>query len=59
MRIVFWLGVVLAADALVGLLGLKHWRKLVPESIDIGRIATVEAIAALALLAVYFAITLT
>ncbi len=49
----FWAGVVLTVDALVGLVGLNVWRRAVPN-IPIGRIAVVEAFLALGLLAAYF-----
>ena len=50
---VFWLGVVLAVDALIGLLGLNYWQKAVPR-IPIGRIAIAEAVVAVFLLVGYF-----
>lgn len=54
MRFLFWLGVVLAADALIGLCGLNFWRRIVPPRFDIGRIAAVEGVVAIVLLAAYF-----
>ncbi len=51
--VVFWLGVALAVDALVGLLGLDYWRRAVPK-IPIGRIAVAEAVVSFVLLAGYF-----
>lgn len=49
----FWAGVVLAVDALVGLVGLNVWRRAIPN-IPIGRIAVVEAFLAACLFAAYF-----
>jgi len=51
--LVFWLGVALAVDALVGLLGLAYWQKAIP-GIPIGRIARAEAGVATILLVTYF-----
>lgn len=49
----FWAGVVLAVDALVGLIGFNTWRRVVPR-VPIGRIAVVEAFLAAGLLAACF-----
>lgn len=38
----FWIGTILAVDALVGLIGLSRWRRSLP-GVPIGRIAAVEA----------------
>lgn len=50
---VFWLGVALAVDALVGLLGLTYWQRAIPK-VPIGRIARAEGLVAILLLAAYF-----
>ena len=51
--LIFWLGVALAVDALVGLLGLAYWQRAIPK-VPIGRIARAEAIVAAILLSAYF-----
>jgi hypothetical protein len=52
----FWIGVILAVDALVGLVGLARWRRSLPN-VPIGRIAAVEAVVAAACLLGYLWLT--
>jgi len=51
--IIFWVAVLLLADAGMGLLFLTAWQKRLP-SLNIQKIATVEVLISSILLAVYF-----
>ncbi len=48
----FWGGVLLGADALIGLLGRRWWARHLP-TVPIVQIATVEAVVAMGLLLLY------
>ncbi|MCX7819821.1 MAG: hypothetical protein N2652_11555 [Kiritimatiellae bacterium] len=52
----FWAGILLGADALVGLLAQRWWASRLP-GLPIAFIATVEAVLAIALLAAYLALS--
>ncbi len=52
-----WVGVVLGADALIGLLGRRWWARHLP-TVPIAQIATAEAIVAVIALALYLLLNL-
>lgn len=51
--ILFWIGAVLAVDALIGLLGLRFWQRVAPK-FPVERIARIEGTLALGLMLAYF-----
>lgn len=53
----FWVGIVLGADALIGLLGVDWWAHRLP-GIPIARIATAEAALAVVMLSLYLMMSL-
>lgn len=53
----FWVGVLLGADALIGLLGRRWWARHLP-TVPITQIATIEAIVAVVLLTLYLVLSL-
>lgn len=55
MRILLWLGLLLSADALLALLGIRLLQRRLPGA-PVYPIAVGEALAALLLLALYFAL---
>lgn len=55
MRILLWIGLALAADALLALLGIRMLQRRLP-GMPVYPLAAGEALAALLLLALYFAL---
>lgn len=56
MHWLFWIGVVLAVDAFIGLAGLKRFQTLAPR-VPIYRVAVIEAVLAVALLMTHYLLT--
>ena len=55
MRLLLWVGLILAADALLALMGIRFLQRCMPET-PVYPIAVGEALTALLLLALYFAL---
>ena len=54
--VLFWIGILLALDALVGLIGLHRWERWLPRW-NIGRLAMIEGAVAIGLLVLHIVLS--